>query len=82
MIHPEVTLNGTSREALIAGYVTAIEGLQAAYYDLKACAPHGRDYQASGKLLDAVREHRMRLQAIENVIDELMELAEKLSDEN
>ena len=63
---PIVTLNGTSREALLAMHRTALRSLCTARRDLAETAPHGRDFQtaAPGTFELACAQHRGRVAAL------------------
>lgn len=74
---PLVHMNGTSRDSLLAGYMAAIEALQAALPALRATHPNGRDYYPISELaiVDAVKQDQIRVRAVELVIAQLTLLA-------
>lgn len=80
MRKPTIHLNGTSREALLEGYVTAISAVNDAMAKLAAAAPNGRDYypQGTGALTEAQQEHEARAAKLRSVAAELQEIAEAL----
>jgi hypothetical protein len=82
LIHPTVHLNGTSKEELLSGYLKARSALIAARAALAEAAPNGRDYyvQEPAAIVIAMRQHELRLIKIDDVIEELEELATKLVD--
>lgn len=73
---PTIHLNGTSREALRAGYEHAIASVQRARGVLCECIPNARDYypQGDGAFEEAMDQHRMRDAALEVIIIELYEI--------
>jgi hypothetical protein len=83
MTKPTIHLNGTSREALSAGYKNAAVAIEDALNVLavshpEGAAPHGRDYYPQGEnaYRDARKEHEARLQKLRDVVAELVELYE------
>jgi hypothetical protein len=77
MMKPSIHLNGSSRDDLFDGYMTALEAMQTAIYAVIQTAPHGRDYYPQGDdaLRQAMAEHRDRLRRLGTVADELNALA-------
>jgi len=79
MTKPTIHLNGTSGEALLEGYRTAMEAVGEAVRKLNnETHPNARDYYPQGNhaYQDAVKEHTERRVKLESVYNELMELAE------
>lgn len=75
MMKPTVHLNGTSREALILAYGTALDALRAAYGALIITAPNGRDYpQNANALCMAQNEHVERIVKLKSVMHDLEDL--------
>lgn len=77
---PQLNINGTDRNDLIALYLDAKRALERAAEALSSASPHGRDYQtqAPGAFLQAQREHADRLVAIRRVHAEIETIAEHL----
>ena len=75
---PTININGTSARALLEQHLTAIEALRAAITKVQEAAPNGRDYQTApaNSFSHAQQEHRRRLSRLEDVIDELEQIAE------
>lgn len=80
MMIPTVHLNGTSREQLLEGYVSAITALDTALDKLLQTAPNGRDYyvQDGDAWRVANAEHLNRMRALHAVREELSQIAEHL----
>ena len=78
---PTIHINGTSREALLAGVVNAMDALHAAEIALAGAYPNGRDYypQGPGAIGEATAQHVARQQAINRVRAELAEIAEAIA---
>ncbi len=75
---PIVNLNGTSRKALLEGYITALETLRQAETALCEIRPHGRDYPGSSATWRAANaQHICHLDSIAWVIREITEIAEQ-----
>lgn len=77
MAVPTIHLNGTNPDRLIDDLCTASNALDAAYQALKVTSPNGRDYylQGADALNEAEREHRSRLSRVDQVKNEIDELA-------
>jgi hypothetical protein len=78
MMKPIVHMNGTSRNELIDGYITAMVAVEAAIDAIiKHAAPNGRDYYpiSPSAYSEAHHEHQARLKALNAVALELNELA-------
>jgi hypothetical protein len=77
MILPTIHLNGTSAEDLLEGYRTAMEDISNAQQSMRAAWPNARDYypQGPGVINEAIREHAVRLQKLDEIHAELLELA-------
>jgi hypothetical protein len=82
-IVPLVHLNGTSKDALMEGYLHALDALRAAYDAVCATAPNGRDYypKGDGATLLAVKEHARRLVDIAAIIREIEQIAEAVDEQ-
>lgn len=76
LVFPTVHLNGTSREALVNGYVEALHAVRLATDAVAATYPNGRDYylQGNGAINKAMDQHAARLEALKQVYAELEEL--------
>ncbi|MBI4473730.1 MAG: hypothetical protein HY646_13770 [Acidobacteria bacterium] len=84
MIAPVVHLNGTSKEALLDGYVEAGRAVQKALDALAERAfPNPRDYYVIGPdaWSKARDEHNERVRLLVKVQLELEQLAEKIADQ-
>ena len=77
---PTIHLNGTDRETLLEGYMTALTALRKAERAVQATGPNGRDYypQGEGAIRVAQEEHANRLRAIATVIREIEQIAESI----
>ena len=77
MTLPTIHLNGSSVNDLLKGYSDAHEAVSVAMEKLAACGPHGRDYYVTGQFdIDkAIMEHRVRLNKLKEVQDDLFLLA-------
>lgn len=73
---PTIHHNGTSRDALLKGYIDAAEAIRDALKLVAQTAPNGRDYYPQGNtaILDAQREHKARLKMLMEVYRELSEM--------
>lgn len=82
MIFPTVHMNGTSREALVEGYLAAHRAIVDAIKAMGECYPNGRDYYTQGPdaLKIAMDEFDARRAALGKVASDLMELAEHCQD--
>jgi len=76
MIKPTIHSNGTSRGDLHAAYMNALLATEEALKQLRKCAPHGRDYYPQGEdaLMDAEREHEVRMRGLDIVRQDLEKL--------
>jgi hypothetical protein len=83
LTHPIVHLNGSGKTNLLAFYKNAVNSLALAIDDLKHTAPHGRDYYVypyAPTLNKANSEHLSRLERLESVYAELLELEGRLEE--
>ena len=82
MIFPTVHMNGTSKEALIEGFLDARGAVMGAIRALRNAHPNGRDYYLQGPdaIRTAEREHSARIDALDAVANDLMLLAEHCQD--
>ncbi len=80
---PCVNWNGTSRNALLEGYMHALRAIEDAMAVLRTTAPNGRDYQTlpdPGAALErAIIQHHARLETLHGVRQELNTLAESVA---
>jgi hypothetical protein len=81
---PTIHSNGTSRTELFDNYYRAIEAVTAAIDALRATAPNGRDYYVQNlphtdASVEAMREHRARVAALETVKTDLEALCEHVA---
>jgi len=83
MIAPTVHLNGTSKEALLQLNMNAASAVLAAIRALTEAHPNARDFyvQGPGAYKQAVDEHVARLDKLQDVLEELSELTEAISDQ-
>jgi hypothetical protein len=74
---PSVHMNGTSKRELLDQYIAAIRALRNATEIMAKGGPHGRDYyvQGSDAINVAIAQHRVRLQKVNAVADELEAIA-------
>lgn len=77
---PSVHLNGTSQEELERQLREAASAIATAVEKLRQAAPHGRDYyvQEGDALAKAQAEHWSRVERLENVGQELLEVYEAI----
>lgn len=77
---PMIHLNGTDRETLLEGYMTALNALRKAERAVQETGPNGRDYytQAPGAFELAREQHVKRLQGLTTIIRELEQIAETI----
>lgn len=75
--HPQVNLNGTSGDALLAQYRDTLDKLRVALQSMCENCPHGRDYQTlpNGAHDTALSEHRVRVARVQLVYEEIETLA-------
>lgn len=75
---PSVHLNGTSKESLEQQLREAASAVATAIEKLNAAAPHPRDYyvQNGDAFMRAQAEYRVRLERLESVGKELLEIYE------
>ena len=82
MTLPTIHLNGTDPTTLLGDAIHAMDALRTAIEALDKTAPNGRDYypQGSDALGLAFGEYLLRRDSLCNVLKELEQLAEYLSD--
>lgn len=82
MMIPTIHLNGTARERLIEDICEAKYALTLAVDKLMATSPNGRDFYPQGPtaLTEATKEHLNRLRRVQEVIEELDQMAIAISD--
>lgn len=80
LVVPTIHTNGTTREALIAGYVKAADAVLAAQEAVDAASPNARDYypQGPGAIIFATTQHYKRLTRLRRIREEMLALAEEL----
>lgn len=80
---PTIHSNGTSRDELLRQVCDAGQAIRNALDKMCDAAPNGRDYypQGDGALKEATQEHQSRVARLESVLNEYMELAEKIADQ-
>jgi len=80
---PTVHLNGTSKEALLSEYVTAMNAVQDAIDALKKVTVHGRDYYPQGDraINDAMLQRARQFEHLEEVHTELEAIAVEISEQ-
>ncbi len=80
---PTVHMNGTSQDELVEQLCAASNALEAAIVALRGAAPNGRDFYPQGPdaLTKAIAEHCDRITRIQNVKNEIDELALAVSDQ-
>ena len=77
---PMVHLNGTSRDALLEGYIDALNAVSHAIEVLQKNGPNARDYYVKpGSFEAAMTEHEARLLKLEAVRAELREVGEHVA---
>jgi hypothetical protein len=82
MTFPTIHRNGTSRESLKRQYEEATNGVQHAIETVSQSAPNARDYypQSDSAINQAIREHTARLEKLQAIRKELVELWESVLD--
>ena len=82
MTKPTIHLNGTSRNDLYEAYYAAFRAVDEAVQVLHKSGPNGRDYylQGASAINTAVQEHRSRIERLEAVREELLQLTEACSE--
>ncbi len=82
MIKPTIHRNGTSREELLDQLTDAAQAGRQFVVALEDASPNGRDYypQGDGAILTASTEWASRVDKVQAVISEMMELAEHVAD--
>lgn len=82
---PTVHLNGTSKDELITGFANQYEALTAALRCMERYAPNARDYyilkEGGSKFIAATAAHTKRLEAIEQMREDLYAMLEKVQDQ-
>ncbi len=75
---PTIHLNGTSRDSLREGLMTAYTAVRTAIDAVCDAAPHGRDYYVQGPdaYTKARAEHDSRLARLKSVQDEILAIWE------
>ena len=76
---PTVHLNGTSREALLEGYIDCVNAVRHAVEVCQKNAPNARDYYLGAGWPAAQTEHEARLAKMESVLAELREIGEHVA---
>jgi hypothetical protein len=80
---PMIHLNGTSRDALLEGYIDCVNAVRHAIEVVQKNAPNGRDYYygtvSTREINKALAEHEARLEKLEAVLAELREIGEHVA---
>jgi hypothetical protein len=76
---PIVHLNGTSREALLQGYIDCVNAVSHAIDVVRKNAPNARDYYLGAGWPAAQTEHEARLEKLEAVLAELRVIGEHVA---
>ena len=79
---PTIHLNGTSKDELLDQTLTAADAINVAIRALVNASPNARDYypQGNGAYGIARDEHLSRLNRLQDVLQELSDIAEDISD--
>lgn len=82
MMLPTIHSNGTSPKSLLEDYMKASASLRQAIHDLEEAGPNGRDYypQGPGAFTVAQEEHENRLERLESVRRELVQIMDHVAD--
>ncbi len=77
LVIPTVHRNGTSKAELLEQHSAAREKINDAIHTLRQAAPHERDYyvQEPNTYKEAAQQHRDRIQRLQSVYDELMQIS-------
>jgi hypothetical protein len=81
VIVPMININGTPAAMLITGYLDAIQALHQARAFVAETAPHGRDYANTDLLRSATQHHRIRIEMIDQIIDDFAKIGVAIADE-
>jgi len=83
LISPPVHLNGSGKERLIDNLCGVSQALNGAYEAMRAICPNGRDYYPLGAvaMARAEREHRSRLERLDQIKAETDAIAEAIADQ-
>ncbi len=83
LVIPTLNLNGTAKKSLIDDYLACLDALRAAQAALERTSPHPRDYQTvtTGTWQRAAQQHRARYRALQEVMDEINTIAERVFDQ-
>ena len=76
---PVVHLNGTSRDALLEGYIDSCNALQHAIEVVQKNGPNARDYYVSRVFAFAQAHHESRLERLASVLAELRQIGEHVA---
>jgi hypothetical protein len=81
MMIPTIHLNGTGKQNLLNELETAVGALTVAGAALRQVTVHGRDYYPQGDHAYAQARHEMdqRLNALQSVVNDLMEMHVSIS---
>ena len=79
---PTLHTNGTHPDDLLEAYVAAYRAVGQAIEAVQAASPNGRDYcpQPGDAIGAAIAEQRARLEKLNSVAEEMLALAEHVSD--
>ncbi len=79
---PTVHLNGTSRDALLQGYIDCVNAVSHAIDVIQKNPPNARDYDyyfVPGTWAAALAQYEARLEKLESVLAELREIGEHVA---
>jgi hypothetical protein len=79
LIIPRRPTDARKRDTLIASYIVTIESLRFARKALAEILPRGGDYVTTDILSMALEAHRVRLRAIDKMIDDLTKITDAIS---
>lgn len=80
LVIPTVHNNGTSGQELLDQALEAAQALRKAQESLEGASPNARDYYTQGNLVFAAAQqhHKVRILRVQEIIDELMQIAESI----
>ncbi len=82
MEFPVVHKNGTSKGHLFQANLDAVQAIDEAILKVSMACPNGRDYYfRDGSIRAAMCEHADRLNQLQSVKNELMEIVEKIDEQ-
>lgn len=81
LLAPFIHLGGSGRANLYDDYTRAIERLEQAISALQIASPHPRDYPQAGQYSIAIHQHALRVQELNKVLGELVDIRENFMNE-